>query len=428
MTKIALTTKYSSYNYGAMLQTFALQKTIKKIGAECLIVDADRKRQNELMPWRTPGQILQNLMFLLHKKELQIGYKRFDMFIDTFSLSEPYKNYDELKGNPPEADVYLTGSDQVWNPLDVQENYFLRYAPSDKIRASYAASMGISYMPEGVKRIWNEYLRDIDYISVREETAKNLIVEMSGRDAYVHVDPVLLLTSEEWKLEAIKPNYDKPYILCYVLYRPDWLNKWLKKLHTETKKEIVVISSDAYRNIYHTKMIRDAGPREMLGWLQNADFVISSSFHGVALSVANRRPFYAIVNPDAPARITDLLLKFNLETRIIDRNHSFELVPIDYTCVSEIQAKEQMHSLQYLQFLINKSQKVRQTEVKSEKMEGTIAHVEDKCTGCSVCAYICPTKAITMQMNDEGFKYPAIDDEKCVKCSKCLRFCHTLGN
>lgn len=426
MTKIALTTKYSAYNFGAMLQTYALQKTIKKLGAECLVVDADRKRQNELMPWRSPRQIVQNLMFLFHKKELQIGYKRFEEFIDTFSLSESYKSYDELKRNPPEADVYLAGSDQIWNPLDVQENYFLRYVPSDRIRASYAASMGISYMPEGAKRIWNEYLRDIDYISVREVTAKKLINEIAGRDSYVHVDPVLLLSPEEWDSEAVMPNFDRSYIFCYVLYRPNWLNLWLKKLHKETGKEIVVISSDAYRNIYHTKMVRDAGPCEMLGWLQNADFVISSSFHGVALSVANRKPFYAVLNPDAPARITDLLVKFDLENRIIDRNHGFELMPIDYARACEIQAKEQMHSLQYLQFLIDRPEKASRTEVKKEKVIGTIASVGNKCTGCSVCAYICPTKAITMQVNDEGFQYPVIDNEICVKCSKCLRFCHTL--
>lgn len=428
MTKIALTTKYSAYNFGAMLQTYALQKTIKKLGAECFVVDADRQKRKELMPWSSPGLIIQNIFYLLHKDELQTGYERFDQFMASFSLTSKYDNYDELKGTPPDADVYLCGSDQVWNPLDVREEYFLRYAPEDKVRASYAASMGISYMPEGTKRIWNEYLWDIDYISVREKTAKKLIAEMSGRDAYVHVDPVLLLSPQEWVSEAIKPNYDKPYIFCYVLYRPDWLNKWLKKLHKETGKDIVVISSDAYRNIFHTKMVRNAGPREMLGWLQDADFVISSSFHGVALSIANRKPFYAIVNSNAPARITDLLSTFELTDRIINKNHDCKLTQINYKRPCEIQAKEQIRSFDYLKFLINEPEKVKFKEIKKPKLTGTIACIGDKCTGCTVCAYVCPTKAITMKKNDEGFKYPSIDEEKCIKCSKCLKFCHTLEN
>lgn len=428
MTKIALTTKYSSYNFGAMLQTYALQKTIEKLEAECLVVDADRQMKKGLMPWTSPGLIIQNIFSYLYKDKIQMGYKRFDEFLDSYSLTLHYNNYDELKSRPPEADVYLSGSDQIWNPLDVKEFYFLRYAPKDKVRASYAASMGISHMPDGAKRIWNEYLQDIDYISVREKTAKTLIEKMSGRKVEVHVDPVLLLSPEEWKKEAVKPDFDKQYIFCYILYRPDWLNKWLKQLHKETGKEIVVISSDAYRNVYHTKMVRDAGPREMLGWLQNADFVISSSFHGVALSIANRKPFYAVVNPNAPARITDMLDTFGLKDRIIDKTHSFELEAINYERAGVIQEIEQTKSFEYLNFLIDKPEKPYIPSKPKAVLTGTVSVVGNKCTGCTVCSYVCPAKAITMQMNDEGFKYPLIDEEKCIECSKCIRFCHTLEN
>ena len=428
MTKIVLTTKYSSYNFGAMLQTYALQKSVKKLGAECLVVDADRQKKKGFMAWTSPRLIIQNIFYHLYKDELQTGYKRFDEFIDSYDLTRCYGNYDELKKSPPEADIYLTGSDQVWNPLDIRESYFLRYAPKDKVRASYAASMGISYMPEGAKRIWNEYFQDIDYVSVREKTTKTLIEEMTGREAEVHIDPVLLLSPGEWGKEAIKPNFNKPYIFCYILHRPDWLNKWLKKLHKETGKEIVVISSEEYRNIYHTKMIRDAGPREMLGWLQNADFVISSSFHGVALSIANRMPFYAVVNFEAPARITDMLDTFGLKDRIIDKTHSFELEPVDYEKVGEIQEREKNRSFDYLKFLITKPKKVEIPNNYKSVLKGTVSIVGDKCTGCTVCSYVCPKNAITMQMNDEGFSYPIIDEERCVECSKCIKYCHILEN
>ena len=426
MTKIALTTKYSAYNFGAMLQTYALQKTIKKLGAECVVVDADRQKRKGIMPWTTPEQVINNLSYIKNKDKLQCGYRRFDDFIKSYSLSSQYEDYDALKKNPPIADVYLKGSDQVWNPLDIRENYFLRFAPDSKVKASYAASMGISFLPEGSKRIIAEYLDRIDYLSVREETARNLITDLTGREVDVHIDPVLLLSPEEWRKEAIPPAYARPYIFCYILYRPKWLNEWLRRLHKVTKREIVVISSEAYRNIYHTKMVRDAGPREMLGWLQNAEFVISSSFHGVALSIANLKPFYAIVNPSVPARITDLLKKFKLDNRIIDTDYNLKLTEIDYTIPVYIQEKEQHRSFDYLKMLINHSVKQYRDKRVISKLKGTIAIVEDKCTGCSVCSYICPTKAISMKMNTEGFKYPIVDNDKCIKCSKCVSNCHVL--
>lgn len=424
MTKIALTTKYSAYNFGAVLQTYALSRTLEKLGAQCVVVDADRQRKKGLMPWNAPGNIVNNLFYLKHKNELQTGYRRFDAFIETMPLSESYKSYDALRDRPVEADVYLSGSDQVWNPLDVRENYFLRYAPADKIRASYAASMGISYLPAAVERITREYLREMDYLSVREKTAKDMIGKLTGREAAVHADPVFLLSPEEWDEVAIKPDFHKPYIFCYVLYRPSWLNKWLKKLHKKTGKEIVVVSSDAYRNIYHTKMVRSAGPREMLGWLQNADFVISSSFHGAALSVANRKPFYAVVNPNSPARITDMLDTFGLGERIIDETHPLRLDDLDYKNVAPLQEKEQNRSYEYLRFLIEKPGKVPAKDFTQEKLSGTVVQVGDRCTGCTACSYVCPTKAISMQEDEEGFCYPAIDESKCISCGKCLRVCH----
>ena len=123
MTKIAITTKYSAFNFGAMLQTYALYKSIKKLGAECFIIDADRKTPNRMLLSKSPYVIINNIFYLLHKKEIELGYKRFNAFLGYFQLSNPYSDYWALKNNPPQADVYLTGSDQVWNPLNIQENY-----------------------------------------------------------------------------------------------------------------------------------------------------------------------------------------------------------------------------------------------------------------------------------------------------------------
>lgn len=427
MTKIALTTKYSSYNFGAMLQTYALQTTIQKLGAECIVVDADRKKAPGLLSGYGPGCLVHNVFYKLHQNDLKTGYSRFDSFLQEMNKSQLYSGYDELKQQPPQADIYLAGSDQVWNPLDIQENYFLRYAPKDTIRASYAASMGISYMPEGCKRIFTEYLADIDYLSVREKTAQQIIKNQTGRDAFVHLDPTLLLTPQEWKEVAVQSDYKKPYIFCYILYRPKWLNGWLKQLHKVTGKEIVVISSEAYRNIYHTRMVRDAGPKEMLGWIQNADFVISSSFHGVALSIANQKPFYAVVNPEAPARITDLLNIFDLKDRIIDSQFDVKLSEMNYEKVEQCLAEQRNYSFAYLEELMQHPQKRKREALNNKpRYQGNISMVGDQCTGCKVCLDVCPVDAINFCEDAEGFCYPVIQEDKCVSCGKCLKYCHTI--
>ena len=427
MVKIALVTKYSSYNYGAMLQTYALQKTVNDLGANCEIVDSDRVKSPSLQPWRTPGQILNNIFFLKYKKELQKGYSCFDKFIESYNLTRQYVNYDELCDNPPAADIYLTGSDQVWNPLKITDSYFLRFAPKQAVRASYAASMGVSYIPSACRKIFSEYINGMDYISVRENDAKDMINDLTGEIAEVHVDPVLLLDKNEWNEFSIKPQVKNPYILCYILYRPQWINSWLKQLRKKTGKQIVVISSSAYRNIYHNKMVRDAGPKEMLGWIQNADFVISSSFHGVALSIANHKPFYAVINPNSPSRISNLLKIFNLSKRIITEKSEFELKGIDFEAVEQIRVAERSKAIDYLKFLISNPQKKDKQERREiNELKGTVENIGDKCTACTICENICPVSAIKLEENCEGFKYPRIDKSKCISCGRCLKKCHVV--
>ena len=174
--------------------------------------------------------------------------------------------------------------------------------------------------------------------------------------------------------------------------------------------------------MYSNKTIRDAGPKEFVSLIKGADCVISSSFHGVALSIANRVPFYAIINPKQPARLDNLLEIFNLRDREITDNHIPDFAPIDYGKVEKILLQEREKALSYLMGVIN-------DPVKPKKKEpSNVGAVGVKCTGCGCCEYACPTNAIQMVENDEGFKYPVIDKEKCVECGKCVQKCNAISN
>ncbi len=424
--KVNIITRHSSYNFGAMLQAYALQEKVTELGADCKMVDLRQPKPQTVFPLNSPSNIAKTALFYLHKKETLEGHRNFEKFIEEkFKRTDKYKNDWELYNNIPEADVYITGSDQVWTPYNVKESFYLKFAPENAIKASYAASLGASDIPEGSKHIIREYLEDIDYISVREHSAKELLGELTEKEINVNIDPVFLLSGDEWKRIAIKPNIEKPYILCYVLYTTKWVNKWLRKLHKETGKDIVVVTFDAFRTIYNNKIVRNAGPREFMGLIQNAEFIVSSSFHGVALSIVNNKPFYAIVNPDYPSRISNILNVMGLSDRVINENSPCVLSPVDFTKANEVIAQEKAKSVNYIKTLITSPQK---SEIKTDKklrLTGNISVVGNKCTACGVCEKVCPTKAIKMEKDSNGFIYPVIDKEKCTNCGLCRNKCHT---
>ncbi len=428
MKTVDIITKHSAYNFGAMLQAYALQKTMQELGADCKMIDLRQPKPTTSWSWKSPGGIIRNVFYRLHKKELLEGFAHFEEFIEAYPKTRRYDSEWDLYTDIPEADIYLSGSDQVWNPLKISEAAFLRFAPKDKIRASYAASLGISYMPQGGENLVEEYLAEFDKISVREETGKQVLERMTEQEINVHVDPTLLRTKEDWEALAVPTSIKKPYILCYILYRPQWLNKWLKKIHKQTKKDIVLISSDVYRNVYHNQMVRSAGPKEFLGLIQGADFVISSSFHGVALSIANEKPFYAIVNPDSPSRISNMLQTFALQNRIVTDKDELDFSAVDYMKVAPHRVREREKALGYLSSLLTTEKKaLAEKKALTLPEKETVTIVGDKCTACTVCANVCPKDAIKMVANEQGFLYPHVDESKCIHCGVCVKKCHALS-
>ena len=425
MKKVNIITKHSSYNFGAMLQAYALEKTVSDLGANCQIIDLRQPKLSTKWKWTSFSGAINNLFFKLHKKELLKGYSRFEEFISSYNKTEKYDNQWQLYKNPPLADVYISGSDQVWNPLKVSEAFFLRFAPKESIKASYSASLGVNYLPKGTINQIKEYLGDFDYISVREKDGKELLTPLIDKDISVNVDPTLLISKEKWQEISVKPSIKKPYILCYILYCPSWLNKWLKELKKQTKKDIVFVTFDPYRKIYNNKTIRDAGPKEFLGLIKGADFIISSSFHGVALSIANQKPFYAVVNPASPSRISNLLETLNLTDRVVKEKESFKYSDIDYNEVEKILKVEREKSIDYLKGLLNANK--NQTKPKKDFVKNNVSIVGDSCTACTACKSACPKGGIRFEYNKEGFLYPIVNSEICNNCGLCLKKCHVFS-
>ena len=351
--KTATITFHWAKSFGAVLQTYSLQNFLLSDGIENKVIDYSGNRDGMFALFsrsRKPKALLSNIDVALHKKSIERGNRRFLDFINNKIIkTEPYDTLAHLKADPPAADVYITGSDQVWSiGRGIGEAYFLNFGDEKTRKISYAASMGRSVIPEEKRETIKKYLESFYAVSVREQATKDVIAPLAKCRVEENIDPVFLTSAEEWRtLEKSVDGIDGPYILCFCIYRPKWLNGELKKLHKQTGKKIVILDPSGLRMLYHNKQIRDAGPEEFLWLIDHADSVVTTSFHGVSFSMIFGKPLYAIVNPDAPERIVNLLQLLGADQAVVDK---LEIAPPEYDpeTVKERIEEQKSRSAQYL--------------------------------------------------------------------------------
>ncbi len=314
--RVAIITMTLTYNYGATLQAFALQQYIESLGHSCEFIDHYRICEDAHRKVSMVDFSKENILNMPYKKKLEKGYASFENFYQKYMHmgSVKYKNDNELMLNPPQYDVYVTGSDQVWNPRDLKPKYYLKFAPQGAKKISYAASLGVSDTSDENKAIMAEYLKNVDAISVREEQGKKLIESLTDKEVNLNCDPIFLLDREKWRnYERAVEKIEGDYLLCYMIYKPKWMNEWLRRIKKKTGKKIVFVGLSGYRPVIHDCFIRTAGPAEFLWLVDHASGVITSSFHGTAFSIMFGKPVIAIPDPPRPARIRNLLKTYGLE-------------------------------------------------------------------------------------------------------------------
>lgn len=346
--KVAISTFVDWTSYGSMLQAVGLQYILKKIGIlPKIIVYKNIMNKSPIKKPRmlnVPGYIVYRYK-MHHKNEFVLCKKRGLAFIDKHLEIEMYESYEDLKRKPPIVDVYISGSDQVWNPLVCREDFFLNYVPNGKKRISYAASMGVLQIPKDKNSNFQRLIRNFDAISVREQDMSNVIQKYTDVKLTRNIDPTFLIPCAVWK--GFENIYDirKPFILVYAIYWDKKYNRDLISLHKKTGLDIVCIQN-SYRNIYANRRLFDVGPAEFIWLIDKAEAVITSSFHGCAFSLIFNKMFTPIINPDAPSRIENLLNEFEIHSTpdIVDVT-SFEY---DYEAINKHIDAERDRSVSYL--------------------------------------------------------------------------------
>ncbi len=283
--KIGILTFHEADNYGAVLQAYALQTVLERLGAESEFIAFERQAV------RATQAASANPLILRIKAEGEKRAEHFARFRDRYlHISPPFPKESGAQINDL-YDRFIAGSDQIWNLTapEFDARYFLPFAAPEK-RYSYAASFGTSAIPENVRAWCAVQLSEFTGLSVREESGRQLIRELTGRDALVCPDPTLLLDRDEWNTIAT-PVPAEPYALLFLLqYNAELAEaakKWSEKLGVSLK-----VVTAAYMPRFGFEAWSGTGIEEWVGLIAGAQAVFTNSFHGAVFSLIYRRLLY----------------------------------------------------------------------------------------------------------------------------------------
>jgi len=362
-TRIGIVTFHRAVNYGAVLQAYALQKSVEKLGINCDIIDYRNKKLEEsyhehsLRKCRTPKDFAK---FFLRPKTKQPKYKKFQAFREThLSLSAPCSTAEELSKLADGYDSFIVGSDQVWNYniTGFDSSYFLDFVEDQKKRNAYAASFGIDTIPLEYQEQYKNYLDGLNYIAVRERQGQKIIKDLTGRDVEIVLDPVLLLSEKEWSQISANP-IEMPkgdYILSHHYSRTPTMNAFLERLSKKTGCKILSVFRGS-RDPMNAITADDPGPLEFIKLYKDARYVVTNSYHGAIFAIIFQKNFFLEMLPP-PAKVNSrlrmLLDLFDLGSREIIDGENFHInEPIKYEKVLEILSQERERSINYLKRIV----------------------------------------------------------------------------
>lgn len=355
--KIGTITFHNSYNYGSVLQAFALQTYLKKEGYAPQIIDFEyEKDYRQYRLFRTYLYLHQPKSFFADLYRLRRNIKRkknFKEFQKKYLnlTSHHYMSDDDMSNLNEKFDAFICGSDQIWNlecTGEIVSAYFLGFVADDKLKIAYAPSIASNSF-NGDREKLKELIGRLDYVSVREaSTIKNVNVYTSKNVNNV-VDPTLLLESSDYKkIEDVSNKLPEQYIFFYQLEDDEFkMAKWCKSLARKNNIPIIYI----YKNKIHEfkKEIYAYGvtPSEFLTLIDKATYIVTNSFHATVFSVIFEKKFCTFPTRNSSSRMRDLLENIGLGNRIW--SNSFEInEKIDYENVKNKLNNFSQNSKKYL--------------------------------------------------------------------------------
>lgn len=318
---VAIMTLYGEYNYGNRLQNYAVTQSLLKLGYNVeTVVPIVRKKIKQKIK-RTTLRIV-SCFFGAILMKIKSNYVRFNNF-QRFTIKYVPTRYIETKNfELPESlsneyDMFVTGSDQVWNTSfgyheNVYNNYLLGFVSPEK-RCCFSPSFGISFVEEKHRDMFKQELKKFHSLNAREEAGTKIIKELTGRDdVLTTIDPTLMLTKEEW-YKVAKPIKKLPseYTLDYFLGKTPTEDELYKSVSEECEKIKLLDKTN--------KKIYVSGPSEFIYLISKAKLVCTDSFHACVFSIIFEKPFIVFKREDSMenmfSRIETLLGMFGVDSK-----------------------------------------------------------------------------------------------------------------
>ncbi|WP_461811556.1 polysaccharide pyruvyl transferase family protein, partial [Faecalimonas sp.] len=348
-------------------------------------------------------------------------------FKDEYIVHSKYVLDINKNWSPEQVDEYsyfVSGSDQVWNPIypSTSSINFLQFAPKEK-RIAVSPSFGINKIPKELQDEYAKWLESIPYLSVREEQGKKIIKELCGKKAKVLCDPTMALSKSKWTTIEKKPTFleNSKYILTYFLGdKNKEYDKFIKAIAQKEDLEIINLFDVTDLRVYATS------PQEFLYLIHHASLVCTDSFHGAVFSIIMNSNFITFSRKETgnsmESRMHTLLSVFGLENRDYRKIDNSRIFDMDFSHTYAILESRREEMLDFLRTVMGERKMVKKN-TDGETGHKSIFDSKEKCCGCSACTMVCPKQCITMEEDDEGFLYPQINYSLCIHCNKCQQVC-----
>lgn len=364
MKKVSLITIHLGSNFGSNLQTIATCEVIKKYYCDVIVVNY------------IPDRCTWKRFFIAHLKSVSLFFKMpfsfiilwinkyvYNSFLSRYVIvSDPLYSSDDFVSVCPKSDIYVTGSDQVWNSVHnegLDRRYYFDGFPGDTIKIAYSSSIGRGKLDLDeyveVKRMLGSYKA----ISVREESAKQIIESMGYTVTHL-LDPTFMLNKDDWGKYRSKPLVKAPYVLVYLPYNihnKQLIYKTVRNIAIEKGLKVVSFSWTIKPEKYADKTIYFANPGDFLSLMEYADYVVTNSFHGTAFSINLNKQFSVYLPTGFGTRIISILKQCSLMHRLLKEEEiiSKEKIneKINYQSVNKILDEERTKAYAFLNKALN---------------------------------------------------------------------------
>ncbi len=435
--KIGIISVNNAHNFGTVMQALAFKHYLESLGHEVQIINY---RSIDIEKSYRPGRLLPGstakskrkyykkwLDETLHKPYMPLRRHRFEKFFsEYFNLTDECSSLKQLRNKKFNFDVVFVGSDQIWNSTitkGLDPAFFGDFVGENTIVASYGASIGNPTVPERELPVFSEHFKRMDYISVREEKAKEIFSPLTDKEISVVCDPTFLPDRAfyEGLVSKKHPYGNKKYIYVHVHHYNSKATELIKAAKALSKKTGLPVVHNLQTAKFKNELgkTRSSGPVETLNAIAHAEYIVTQSFHLSVFALLFKKNFITLRRDRNNDRLENLFSKLGLLDHFVDPEAQlpdFKDIAIDFDDVHKKMEAMRPESADFINTVLNgkKCERIPDYFTSGDKFT---------CYGCSACKDACPTAAITMKRDDEGFYQPVIDKELCINCGKCNRVC-----